>query len=309
MKRVVVTGATSMIGIALIKECIKNNVSVLAISRKSSINLDRLPKSDLIEIYESNLDELNKIIISKSYDVFYHFAWADTSKINRDNPILQERNIKYTLDAVELANRLGCKKFIGAGSQAEYGPINKVITPKTYTSPRISYGIAKYAAGKLSEKRCKQLGMDYVWGRIFSVYGRYDNEQTMLSYAINQFLKNEPAKFSAATQFWDYLHEEDAGKIFFLLGEIEKINGVYCIANGNSRLLKDYILELKECFGCGAICEFAKESENDNIISLQADISDLIKAIHYIPQISFKQGISDMIMFRKQLFNERSCLK
>ena len=44
MKRVVVTGATSMIGVALIKECIKNGVEVLAIVRRQSVNLNRLPE-------------------------------------------------------------------------------------------------------------------------------------------------------------------------------------------------------------------------------------------------------------------------
>ena len=44
--RVVVTGATSMIGVALIKECIKNSDQVLAIVRKGTKRLNRLPKSD-----------------------------------------------------------------------------------------------------------------------------------------------------------------------------------------------------------------------------------------------------------------------
>lgn len=34
MKKIVITGATSMIGIALIEQCIKKNIEVLAIVRK-----------------------------------------------------------------------------------------------------------------------------------------------------------------------------------------------------------------------------------------------------------------------------------
>ncbi len=33
MKRVIVTGATSMIGAALVKECVKNNVDVVVVVR------------------------------------------------------------------------------------------------------------------------------------------------------------------------------------------------------------------------------------------------------------------------------------
>ena len=113
-----------MIGLATINECLKNNVSVLAIVRENTTRLDRLPKSDLIKIINCNIDKLDSIDtnnLDTDYDVFYHFAWGHTAKAERDNPLMQEQNVKYTLDAVKLASTLGCKKFIGAGSQAEYG--------------------------------------------------------------------------------------------------------------------------------------------------------------------------------------------
>lgn len=300
MRRVVVTGATSMIGVALIKECIKNGVEVLAIVRRQSVNLNRLQNSNKVEICECNLNELNTIFVNRQYDVFYHLGWAYTAKAKRDDPILQEKNIKYSLDAVELAQRLGCKKFIGAGSQAEYGRVDHVITSDTAVSPLISYGMSKYAAGRLCAKLCNQYGMICIWGRIFSVYGRYDNEETMLSYAINQFMKKETAKFSSAVQMWDYLHEEDAGRIFYLLGQVVEKESVYCIASGNSRKLKEFILQVKEMFGEDARCEFADEVEDSGRIGLEVDTSDLVRDISYTPRISFREGILDMIKYRRE---------
>lgn len=44
MKKIAVTGATSMIGIALIEECVKKNIEVSAIVRKTK-NINRLPVS------------------------------------------------------------------------------------------------------------------------------------------------------------------------------------------------------------------------------------------------------------------------
>ena len=95
MKKVVVTGATSMIGVATIKECIKNNIEVLAVIQRQSKKKHRLPGSDLITLCECNLDELHALEIEgSSYDVFYHFAWGDTGKLTRDDPVLQEKNIQ-----------------------------------------------------------------------------------------------------------------------------------------------------------------------------------------------------------------------
>lgn len=297
MKKAVITGATSMIGIALIEECIKNGIEVLAIIRRKSPHRERLPKSPYLKIRECSLDELNQCEEAgeDTYDVFYHLAWEYTSKVSRDNPLLQEKNIKNTLEAVELAKRFGCRKFIGAGSQAEYGSVKGIISPETPVSPQIAYGMAKYAAGRLSEKLCSQYGITHIWGRVFSVYGKYDNAGTMLSYALERFRKREAAEFSSATQLWDYLYEEDAGKIFYLLGSKVEKNGVYCIASGTSRPLKEFILELKELTGAASACSFAPETDGSGTISLQADISRLIKDTGYVPETAFKEGIAKVL--------------
>lgn len=301
LKRVVVTGATSMIGTALIRHCLNNGIEVLAIVRKDSKKMNRLPESELIKIRECNLNELDTFAADeRKYDVFYHFAWGYTSKATRDDPVLQEKNIQYTLNAVELARKLGCYKFIGAGSQAEYGIVHQVITAETKENPYLSYGIAKNAAGRLSRKLCEKYGITHIWGRIFSVYGSNDSEETMISYAVRQFLRHEKAFFSAATQQWDYLHEEDAGEIFYRLGEKVDENKTYRIASGQSRPLKEFILELKNLFGDEAVCEFDAEENGKNLVSLQVDVGDLMEDIGFAPQVSFVEGVNRVLIANRK---------
>lgn len=300
MKKIIVTGATSMIGVALIREAIKRETEVLAVVRKNSLHMNRLPESYLLKVYECDLGCLNSMDhIPGSYDVFYHMAWGHTSKEERDNPILQESNIKYTLDAVNLAKRLGCKKFIGAGSQAEYGKVDGVIVPDTPANPQTAYGMAKYSAGILSRKLCQQHDLIHIWARIFSVYGCYDREGTMINYAIDRFLKGETARFSSADQMWDYLYEDDAGQMFYLIGELVSENQVYCIASGESRPLKEFIMELKGLCRTDANCEFAKKADSEGIIGLQADIENVVQDIGYHPQVSFKDGCDKVIRWRR----------
>lgn len=309
LKRAVITGATSMIGVAVIRECIKNKIEVLAIVQRRTKKIDRIPDSSLITVCECNLDELHQLYRehrgegdAERYDVFYHFAWGFTAKQTRDNPVLQAENIRYTMDAVELARRLGCRKFIGAGSQAEYGIVHEVIDSRTKAAPVSAYGISKHAAGLLSAKLCAQYQMIHIWGRIFSVYGCNDSEETMLSYAVNRFLRQEKAQFSAATQFWDYLFEEDAGKILYLLGEKVQKSGCYRIANGQSRPLKEFILELKDLFPGNPECEFDNNTDTDHLVSLQADIEDLVRDIGFRPEITFEDGIKRVIRYWKEKY-------
>lgn len=304
MERVIITGAASMIGAALAEECLKNHVEVLALVRKASAHRDRLPQSDLLTVRDCGLEELASLTDVEGYDVFYHLAWGHTAKESRDNPVLQEKNIRYTLDAVELARRAGCRCFIGAGSQAEYGPVEGIISPDTKVHPQIAYGIAKYAAGKLSRKLCDSYRMTHVWARVFSVYGRNDNADTMLDYAIKQFIKGEAAYFSAAAQPWDYLHERDAGKIFYLLGEKCEASKIYCVASGESRPLKEFIKELQDAFGEGAECKFAESEAGGSVYGLQADVAELVQDIRYKPQVSFAEGIADMIAHKRGEYDE-----
>lgn len=303
MKKIVVTGATSMIGVALIQEAIKNNVKVLALVRENSSRLKRLPESELIKCLACDVDNIKDLRIdAEDYDVFYHMAWNYTDKEGRKNPKLQALNITTTLDAVELACRLGCRKFVGAGSQAEYGHVNGIITHDTHAEPEIPYGIAKNAAGKLSRNLCDQLGMKFVWGRIFSVYGKYDNEGTMINYAIDQFIKGEEAHFSASTQKWNYLHEQDAGRAFYLLGECKNTSGIYCVANNKSDKLSHYIETMGRAFGPDAKYVYAAQDDNNKAIELNADISKLYNDTGFEPKVHFEDGIKEVIEFRKEMW-------
>lgn len=300
MKKIVVTGATSMIGVALIKEAIKNGVNVLAIVRKNSTRIKRIPQSAYVKILECDIEELSEISsFEERYDIFYHFAWNYTDKAGRNNPKLQARNIVSTIDAVELANRLGCRRFVGAGSQAEYGRVQGIISPDTPTNPENSYGIAKLSACNLSRIMCEKYGIEFVWGRIFSVYGCYDKEQTMINYAIDQFIKGEVAEFSAATQMWNYLNEQDAGKIFFLLGTRDSASGIYCIASKESRPLREYIEEMASIFGNVMQCKFAQNDSNDRLVELCADVSKLERDIGFEIEVPFDKGIRKVIEYRK----------
>lgn len=290
MRKAVVTGATSMIGIALLEECIRNNTEVLAVVRNGSQKLGKLPKSKFVTIVECDLDKLHALGTELgTYDTFYHFAWSNTSRETRDDPILQYENIGYTLDAVKLAARLKCHTFIGAGSQAEYGCVDGKIYPETRVNPQIAYGISKYAAGRLSQKLCNSLGLIHIWGRIFSVYGKNDNEGTMINYALMQSKKGEIAYFSAGLQKWNYLFEEDAGRIFFLLGDRIKTSNVYNIASLDTRPLFEYIKEMKEVLGDQFVYSLAEPSDVFSL-GIDPDISSLVSDLGYAPQISFSDG-------------------
>lgn len=296
MKKIVVTGATSSIGIALIEECIKNNIEVLVLARKESNRLEYIPKSSFVKIENCDLSSLKNFNYDQTnYDVFYHLGWAYTSKEERKHEELQEENIKYSLDAINLAKKLGVKKFIGAGSQAEYGNHveDKVINP---IEP---YGICKYTSGKLLATKAIKFNMDFAWVRIFSVYGKYDTNNTMISTAISKMKTLGYCSFSPAEHIWDYLYSEDAGRALYLLGKKLVGNKVYCLGSGEGKPLKEYIQIIRDLVNKEAIIGIGDiPYENGKPNPMVADISDLTRDIGFVPKIDFIQGIRKILDYK-----------
>ncbi|MET3939661.1 UDP-glucose 4-epimerase [Paenibacillus sp. PvP094] len=303
--KVVITGPTGSIGIALVQLFLENNVEVLAICRKGSTGIKYFPKSHLIKIVELNLDEYATANIQGQYDVFYHFAWNDSVGPGRNNVDTQNSNISYTLDAVRLAKDLGCHMFIGAGSQAEYGRSTYPLTSKTATFPENSYGIAKLSAGQLSRILCEQLEIKHVWARVLSVYGPYDDSQTMVIDSIRKMLLKESIDFTKGEQIWNFLYSKDAAKIFYELS-LKGLDGkVYCIGSKDTRPLKSFIEQMRDEVSPLQPLKFGGIPYAPNqVMHLSADIAELEQDIGCIGLTTFSNGIRETVDYvRNQLEN------
>jgi nucleoside-diphosphate-sugar epimerase len=291
-----------MIGVSFIQECLQNHTEVVALVRRDTKKLDRLPSSSLLSVYPCNLDELTSFSLPSAgaYDAFYHFAWGYTDKENRLNPDFQLMNVSTTQNAIKLASRLGCKKFIGAGSQAEYGKYNEPIHWSARVSPDSAYGIAKYAAGKLAAITAKKLGIDYIWTRIFSVYGYYDMPTTMIMSSIDSMLKGISPPLTACEQIWDYLFCEDAARAFYLLGEHGKTQTIYNVGSGIGKKLLDYVYSIRDAIDPNLTVNLGQVPySKDQLMHLCADISNLTEDTGFLPKVSFEQGIKKTIDWYK----------
>lgn len=302
MDKAIVTGATGAIGMALVKELLQNDIEVTVVCHKGSKRKKQFQQNAHLQIVDCNLNELNSLKerLPSDYDVFYHFAWDGTFGNTRNNVNGQIQNIQYTIDAVELAKSIGCKRFIGAGSQAEYGRVDGVLKPSTPTMPENGYGMAKLCAGQMSRLRCNQLGMEHIWTRILSVYGPYDSEKTMVMSLLKQMLYHEKPQCTLGEQIWDYAFSEDVARAFYLLGDKGKNGKTYCIGNGCGKPLKEYICQMRDLINPKLSIGFGDVSYQENqVMYLVADISELTKDTGYSSNISFEEGIKKTIEWIK----------
>lgn len=314
MKRVIITGPTGAIGIALIQECVSRGVEVVAVVRPGSRRKKNIPCHDLVQLVECDLNQLMHLaelpeVTQRLCDTFYHLGWDGTFGNSRNNMQGQLLNIQYTLDAVNVAKKLGCKRFVGAGSQAEYGRTEQKLNAEVPTFPENGYGIAKLCAGQMSRILCEQEGLEHIWTRILSIYGPYDGMNTMVMSIIRTLLKGEKPSTTKGEQQWDYLYAKDAGYAMYLLGE-KGVNGkTYCIGSGKTRQLKEYIIAIRDYIeqmkhvelplGIGELPYADRQ-----VMHLCADITELEKDTGFAARYEFEQGIAETIEWVKNNYEE-----
>jgi len=222
----------------------------------------------------------------------YHFAWDGTTGAGRDDMYLQTRNIRHALDAVGAAARLGCKAFIGAGSQAEYGRVEGILRPDTPAFPETGYGMAKLCAGQMTREYAHQLGVAHIWTRILSVYGPNDGMQSMVMSTIRKLKDGVVPRFTKGEQMWDYLYSEDAARAFRLLGEKGQDGKVYVLGSGQAQPLVHYIEQIREVYAPSAALEMgAIAYAPKQVMYLCADITELQNDTGFVATTSFREGI------------------
>lgn len=292
MKSIVITGATGMIGSAIARQAVLQGYKITCLVRRDTKRIENIPKNSNVKLIECNINEYDSINIDDKHDIFIHLAWLKPFGADRDNVDIQLQNVQYTLDAIRLAHRCGCSVFIGAGSQAEYGVQTVDLSPDLPVNPESGYGIAKYTAGKLSKMLCNQLGIRFNWMRILSVYGKYDNSYTLISYVINELKNGRSPELTKCEQIWDYINCDDAARAFLAVAENGKDGKFYPLGSGKGRQLSEFIKDIQQIINPKVELGFGKkEYYPHQPMHLVADVSELKKDTGWNPEIEFVDGI------------------
>lgn len=305
--RVVVTGASSMLGVCLIEALIQSGISaIFAIVRPRCTKVDRIPRNTAIHIVECDICNYStlpsKINVCCSH--FYHLAWQSngTSKDRNSDIRSQSLNIVYSIDALKAAKALGCSTFVGVGSQAEYGLLEvSRIKPDNPCNPIQPYGIAKYAAGKLLLAESENLNMSCAWVRAFSIYGPRDRRSSLISTLIIKLISGETPELTPGEQIWDYLYEKDAGEALALIGKYVIGTKVYCLGSGHTQTIAEYAREVNRQANPDLHIKVGALPYPKNVVmNICADITSLTNDTGWKPTTNFQQGIADTIAFWKE---------
>lgn len=295
--KIIVTGATGFIGTALCEELLRHGHEVIAVIRPESKKRQKLCYSQMLDerlqIIEMALDDLESLYPRiRHADLFYHLAWNGSAGNAREDFDIQYSNIKYTADAVRTAVKCGCRKFIGAGSQAEYGVVCGIAKEEeTIPHPFMMYGAAKLAAYQMANVLASQSDILFVWPRIYSVYGVGENAGTLVSYVIDALLSEEVPQLSSCENLWNFMYITDCVKALRMLGECQSAEGIYHVASEDTRVLRSFVEEIRDIVLPDSKLEFGVRISNpQKTFILNPDISKL-KNLGFNNSIMWRDGI------------------
>lgn len=306
MNKVIITGANGFIGSALTKELLENGYDVCAVVHNGHMN--NIPNDSRLTIVSIDSDEmleLRDVIAPGHYDIFYHFAWKGSTGNDRAAYEIQLMNVKWTLDAVSVANDLGCKRFVGAGTIAEHD-VNAYVPLDGSTPNAVSnYGAAKIAAHYMSKAECNRLGVDHVWAYLSNNFGEGNYTSNFVNFVSKTLLTGKPANFTAGDQPYDFLYIRDTAQGLRCIGEKGKKNNAYYIGSTKPKKLKEFVTIIRDTIDPSIKINLGAVPFNGVKQPVEIfDCTKLVKDTGYKPNYTFEQGIERTIPWIKRQIEE-----
>ena len=293
--RCLVTGATGHIGSHLIRSLLKNDAEVAVLLRPTSDVWrieDALSRLHIITGDLSSICEADRLVRGFAPEVVFHLAWHGVSKHLRNDASQLSQNVSGSIELLRIAYESGCRRWIGLGSQAEYGLYDMILTENLATRPVTHYGRAKLYVCLLAQKLCEDWKMDFVWPRLTASYGPMDNTDHLIPSVVLSLLRGARKALTAGEQRWDYLYVDDVVDAIFKLAIAPGANGIFNLGSGTSHTVRTVVERIRDLIDPSLPLGFGEAPYNgEEIRNLQVDNSRLRQATGWSPQVSLDEGL------------------
>ncbi len=298
-KKAIVTGANGFIGRYLVKELIKSNYEVFAVVRGKNTSSIQDTGANIINCDLDEIEHLADLIGRQKDSIFYNMAWEGNSGEKRKDYELQLKNAKRTVDAAKVASKIGCRKFIMAGSVTQL--LYRDYLRRDNISPEMvtCYAIGKMTAESLLKCISTDLKMNYCWCYISNFYGEDDPTKNFINFLIDSYQKGETPILTPANQLADFMHVSDVAKALVSLERVPNTNESLYIGYGAPKPLRYFIEVIHNMIAPNMPSGIGLKSfEGMSIDYNSIDYKKLNRLTGFVPSIAFDVGIETVIKSR-----------
>lgn len=291
MKRVLLTGASGLIGRNTLKPLLDAGFEVCAVSRQSApISADvRWLKADLLDF--GGLEALFK---AARANYWLHLAW-DTGTGRGMGANTHFSWLSASLEMLRHFQAHGGERVVMAGTFAEYAPAAAPVREEdSPIEPQTVYAKCKDALNRLAALFCAENGISLGWGRAFTVYGANDGQPTRLTPSLVDALANgRDMTIRSGRVVRDNIYAEDAGAAFvkFLDGDVR---GAVNISTGRGTRIEDYCRILAGLLGREALLHF-EDAPGGQALFMVGDNRRLVEEVGFTPNGDLRGNFQKML--------------
>jgi UDP-glucose 4-epimerase len=271
---VVMLGASGFLGAWAARALVAEGQRVAVVHRPGS-DLWRLAGVDGLDMIEADVEHWGAEIVNLRPSTVVSLDWGGVGSASREDETLQARNVarqKAVVDAVLLA---GVGRYVGLGSQAEYGPLSDRATEDNPLRPETAYGRAKVIVLGDTRARLGAEGVAWSWARVFSVFGPLEQGLWLLPSIARAASLQVPIPLTSGAQIWSYLPAPDAGRAIALLATDPSAAGVYNVGGPEARSLRESIETFAEALGAVHLLRFGATKPAAADMKLEPDVHRL----------------------------------
>lgn len=295
----VVTGANGFVGSHLARALVALGARVTAVVRPTA-DLWRL--SDVVDdvrVVRAELTELAADHLVREIgeaETVYHLAAAGTNQADHDARLMLDANVLGTFRVMEMAQRVGARRLVCAGTGFEYGVVSQA-SESGELRPITAYAATKAAASLIAQACAPIFGMSVVTLRTFSVYGPGQARFFVIPYAIVRALTRRPIQLTGATQLRDFLFVDDAVRAYLRVGEIEPApSEIYNIGSGREISIRDVVSAIVSLSASPSeVIVGARPYSARELWGSSANIEKARLQLQWAPEVTLEDGLTRTI--------------
>ena len=238
ISKVIVSGATGFVGQHLIPLLLNNNFQVIATSRDQQ-KASKFSWYKDVQFITLDLSK-DQMKIDEPQDVgLIHLAWQGLP--NYKSAFHIDVNLPQSYNFIKSLVLQNLSQVLVTGTCYEYGLQSGPIASITKPLPSNPYAIAKNNLREQLYALSKEYSFCFQWARLFYMYGKGQNQNSVLSQLDNAINKNENTfNMSGGNQIRDYLPVEKVVQQIFDLF-VSSQEGIFNVCSGNPITIKNLV--------------------------------------------------------------------
>jgi nucleoside-diphosphate-sugar epimerase len=263
MTTVLLTGATGFVGMKILESLTTLGVRVIPVVRSNKEkfipalgNIERIVSSP--DIFQESVDWWRTQC--KGIDTVIHAAWyAEPGKY-----LMSEKNMDCLVGSLNLARgavAAGVKRWVGLGTCFEYDVSVSELSTDVPLKPLTPYAGTKAALYFGLEHWLHEHSVDFVWCRLFNLYGEDEDPRRLVPYLRSQLEKGEIAELTSGNQKRDFMDVSQAGHEIAALA-LSDTTGAVNVCSGIPITVREFAEQIAAEYGRLDLLSFGTRPEN-----------------------------------------------